>query len=169
MDEKLKKNLREIQSHPTTGLPHNQQVISAQVESIFMLDSLGEKIDKLNKTLIESGIINQKLEQSNFRLQWAMLILTAITTFTVIFPIFKAYFTSLFVVNAFGFSVTAATSGLIAALVSGLVAGALLELAKRKLNKMVFTNLSDQIIVQDSVKVAINDKSRKVKETRKID
>lgn len=131
-----------------------------------MLDSLGEKIDQLNKTLVDSGKINQGLEQSNYRLQWAMLILTAIATFTVIYPILKGYFVSLFVVNAFGFSVTAATTGLIAALVSGLVAGALLGLAKRSLNKMVFTNLGDQIKIRDSVNIVLKDKDGNIKEAR---
>lgn len=169
MEERLKYNLRKIQSNPTTGIAHNQQLITTQVESIFMLDSLKEEINHLNKALENSDKINQKLEQSNYRLQWAMLLLTAITTFVTIYPILKEYMTSLFTTNIFGFSLTAATTGLIAAVLAGFIVGALLAIVKNKMNKIIITNIGDQIKLRDSVKIVLKDEDGNIKETREVE
>jgi len=73
-----------MQSHPTTGTPHNHQLISTQVETTFALDRLENKIKKLSKTEKQ----NQRLEESNYKLQKVMLILTAVTTTIAAFPVF---------------------------------------------------------------------------------
>lgn len=85
MDKKLEKSLRHIQSHPTTGTPHNQQLISTQVESIFAIDNLQKEIRKLVKTIIRFDKKNTKLEISNLRLQKQMLLLTTAATMIVVF------------------------------------------------------------------------------------
>lgn len=87
MKKELEESLRHIQAHPSTGLAHNQQQISTQVETIFAIDELKEQIIKLNKTIEESEKQNQRLEQSNYKLQIAMLILTAIGTIVIVYPI----------------------------------------------------------------------------------
>ena len=87
MKEELRESLRHMQSHPTTGTPHNQQVISTQVETIFMLDELKKQMTILNKTIRASEKQGRKLEVSNYRLQWAMLILATITTIIATYPV----------------------------------------------------------------------------------
>lgn len=80
MKKELEESLRYIQSHPTTGTPHNQQLISTQVETIFMIDELMSELKKLNKTIENATEQDQLLEKSNYRLQIAMLIFTAVGT-----------------------------------------------------------------------------------------
>lgn len=85
MDKKLEESLRYIQSHPTTGTPHNQQLISTQVESIFAIDNLQKEIRKLAKTITRLDKKNAELEESNLRLQKQMLLLTTVATMIVVF------------------------------------------------------------------------------------
>ncbi len=92
MKKELEESLRRMQANPTTGTPHNQQVISTQVETIFILDELNGQIKQLNKNIEESDKQSRRLEVSNYRLQWAMLILTAIATMIVAYPIIKIIF-----------------------------------------------------------------------------
>ena len=87
MKKELEDSLRHMQSHPTTGEPHNQQVVSTQVETIFMLDGLKKEIIKLNKNIELSDKQSKRLEVSNYRLQWAMLILTFIATMISVYTL----------------------------------------------------------------------------------
>ena len=88
MKKELKESLRYMQSHTTTGTPHNHQLISTQVETTFALDRLENKIKKLSKTIEAAEKQNQRLEESNYKLQKVMLILTAVTTTIAAFPVF---------------------------------------------------------------------------------
>lgn len=54
--------------------------------------NLIDEVKKLNVITSESNEQNQKLETSNYRLQWVMLALTCITTLVAIFPVFKLFF-----------------------------------------------------------------------------
>lgn len=80
MKKELADSLRHMQTHPTTGTPHNQQVISTQVETIFMLDELNNKIIKLNDTIEKAEVQSQKLETSNYKMQKWFLALAIIGT-----------------------------------------------------------------------------------------
>jgi hypothetical protein len=115
MDKKLEESLRYVQSHPTTGTPHNQQLISTQVESIFAIDELHAGIGKLTRTIIALDRKNEKLEKSNLALQKQMLFLTAVAT----------------TIAVFGFLQVIGLLGVIAVLLS-LVAGALTFYIQRK-------------------------------------
>src|SRR5207249_171986 len=84
-----------MQSQPTTGTAHNQRMISAQVETIFMLDGLKEEIIKLNKNIELSDKQSKRLEVSNYRLQWAMLILTFIATMISIYTLLNKWIASM--------------------------------------------------------------------------
>lgn len=72
MDEKLEKSLRHIQKNPA-GLAHQRELISTQVETIFMLDGLKAEIIKLKETIVN-------LSRQDRALSRAMLVLTAIGT-----------------------------------------------------------------------------------------
>jgi len=87
MKEELKESLEQIKTHPTTGTAHNAQLITTQVETIFLLDDLKDEIKRLTKTIEEAEIQNQKLEASNYNLQKAMFVLTAITTAIAVYPL----------------------------------------------------------------------------------
>lgn len=88
MKKDLEESLRHMQKNPTTGLPHNQQVVSAQVETIFIIDSLIEEIKQLNQNILDSNKQNEKLERANYKLQVAMFVLSFVATFVVVYPIF---------------------------------------------------------------------------------
>ncbi len=89
MNKELEEKLRNIQSHPTTGLPFNKQIIDVEVETIFAIDKLNVGISRLIKTIEDNDKQNQKLENSNINLQRIMLVLTFITTIVVIYPAIK--------------------------------------------------------------------------------
>jgi len=86
MDDELAQSLRHMQSHPTTGEPHNQQVISTQVETIFAIDGLTNEIKNLSELIDKSNKQSKKLEQSNYNLQVGMLFLTFVATTATIAP-----------------------------------------------------------------------------------
>jgi len=89
ISEKLKDDLRHMQSHPTTGTAHNEQLISTQVETIFAVDKLGDEVNKLSSTIISLDKQNQSLEQTNIRLQWVMVALTIATVLLTVLTLFK--------------------------------------------------------------------------------
>lgn len=95
MDIELEKKLRHIQGNPTTGTAHNEQQIFTQVENVFMLDRLINKIEELNTTIKTSGKQSEKLEKSNNRLQMAMLILTFIATSVAVYPVLSGVLKSI--------------------------------------------------------------------------
>ncbi len=153
-----------MQSHPTTGTPHNQQVVSTQVETIFMLDELKEQIAKLNETIDRSEKQNQKLELSNYKLQWAMFVLTAITTGIVAFPVIQVIFKTInpSMVQILNMVITSsilinAISFLIPILISILIIPITFKFEKK---------FSDRIKLKDSINVVLKDKHGRIKEIR---
>jgi len=89
MKKELEDSLRHMQANPTTGTPHNQQLISTQVETIFAIDSLQEEISKLKTTIVSLDSQNEKLNKTNIRLQWSMVGLTVATIILSIITLFK--------------------------------------------------------------------------------
>ena len=89
MKKELEEKLRYLQAHPTTGTAHNQQLISVQVETAFVVDELIGEIKKLGAQLERSDTQSEKLEKSNYRLQWAMLVLTVVSTFVAVYPLLR--------------------------------------------------------------------------------
>jgi len=160
MKKELEESLKHIQSHPTTGTPHNQQLISTQVETIFALDRLENKIKKLNKTIEAAEKQNQRLEESNYKLQKVMLILTAITTTIATFPVF-AFLIKLIaplVTNLLNIaSISIALTSVLAALTS-LIIGVLTYKYEK-----VFT---EKITLKDRLQITLMDKDGKVKDMR---
>ena len=61
------------------------------IKAIKMLVLSNERLEIAIK---DSNEQSQKLEQSNYKLQWAMLILTALATAVVIYPTVKILMTS---------------------------------------------------------------------------
>lgn len=160
MKKELADSLRHMQANPTTGTPHNQQLISTQVETIFMLDELKEQIEKLNNTIALSEKQSQRLEESNYKLQKVMLLFTAITTTIAAFPVLLIVFnyispiiTSLLNISAIPIAIV----GVISALVS-LIVGFITFRYQLK--------FSDTIKIRDSIDMVVRDKDGKVKETR---
>lgn len=166
MKKELEESLRHIQTHPSTGLAHNQQQISTQVETIFAIDELKEQIDKLNKSIEESGKQNQRLELSNYKLQQTMLVLTAITTGVVVFPLIqlfskiigpsllnlaKATSTSVIIINSLLFFIP--------------VVGALIVIL---LTFKYEKKFSETIRLKDSIDIVLKDKEGKIKEIRSV-
>jgi Ni,Fe-hydrogenase I large subunit len=78
MKKELEQSLRYMQSHTTTGEPHNQQVISTQVETIFALDKVGEKLSELTKTIKKNNEQSKNIEESNLKLQIFLADITAL-------------------------------------------------------------------------------------------
>lgn len=137
MNKKLERSLRDMQANPTTGTAHNHQLISTQVETIFSLYKLQEEISKLSLAVKNADKQSQRLERSNYRLQLAMVILTAIATLVVVYPIAHTFIASFFTPNVFGFSLTAAIVSLFAALISGFLAGAVIAKEKNIIDKVL--------------------------------
>ncbi len=166
MKKELEESLRHIQSHPTTGLPHNQQQISTQVETIFAIDELKEQIVKLNQSIEKSGEQNQRLELSNYKLQQAMLVLTAITTGVVVFPLIQ-FFSKIIGPTLVNLAKAISTPVVIINFLSFLtpiLIGLIVILLTFKYEK----KLSETIKLKDSIDIVVKDKEGKIKETRSI-
>ncbi len=174
MKKELKESLREMQKNPTTGLPHNQQVVSTQIETIFMIDSLITEIKNLNSTIEKANKQNEKLEQTNLRLQYAMLILTAIGTAVIVYPIMKViintvflYFQSILtgIINFKSFpteNVIVVISTLIA-IISAI--GSFIAEKKFLTHHISFT---DSVKLKDSLHMELRDKDGNIKEIRDL-
>ena len=89
MKKDLEKSLRHIQKNPTTGTAHNQQLISTQVEEIFALDRLTKEVKTLGKIVSKTIVQSEKMKKSNYRLQMAIMVLTALSTGVIVFPATK--------------------------------------------------------------------------------
>ncbi|HSW48479.1 MAG TPA: hypothetical protein VLG67_05365 [Candidatus Saccharimonadales bacterium] len=63
MKKELKERLLDMQANPTTGTAHNHQLITTQVETIFVVDELKDEITKLSQTIISLDKQNQNLEK----------------------------------------------------------------------------------------------------------
>lgn len=165
MKKEQAESLRYMQSHPTTGTPHNQQVISSQVETIFAIDALKEQLEKLNEIISSSEIQNQKLELSNYRLQQAMFVLTAITTGVVIFPIMQ-YFSK--IISPY-FAVLAKAISAPVFLVNSLLflTPIIVSFISIILTWTFQKKFSDSIHIKDSIKIVLKDKEGNLKESCK--
>lgn len=162
MKKELAESLRNIQNNPTTGLPHNQHVVSAQVETIFMIDSLKSEIKKLNKTIAESNVKSGRLEQSNYRLQVAMLVLTGITTAIALFPFLQRLLVD-FIVPALTKSTNIVFSPNLVyftTILSASLGGLTAFLVEKKIIK-------DKVTISDSIQIILRDKDGNIKEIRK--
>lgn len=160
MKKELEEKLRYMQSHPTTGTPHNEQVISSQVETIFMLDELKDQIVKLNDNIEKSDKQSQKLEQSNYRLQKAMLVLTAIGVGIAAFPGVLYVFNQIspFVAQIFNKAeIPMAVLTVLSALIS--IAFSLLTFKYEK-------KFTETIRIKDTINIVLKDKDGNIKEIR---
>lgn len=72
-----REGLTHIMNNPTTGLPHNQHVVSSQVHAVFAIDSLERTI--------------KELDNNNLRLQKAILWLTLATTALTLIEVIKLF------------------------------------------------------------------------------
>lgn len=64
-----REGLIHIMNNPTTGLPHNQHVVSSQVHTVFAVDSLEKSVKILSSTI-------EALDSQNRSLQKTMVVLT---------------------------------------------------------------------------------------------
>lgn len=167
MKKKLAESLRHMQSHPTTGTPHNQQVISTQVETIFMLDELNKKIVKLNKTIKESDKQSKKLEMSNYRLQWATLILTFIATVIVAYPVLSSVvnWLSSYLGQLLNFEPALQLTAVVAGFLSAIIGFITTAYGKKYYEKKI----TETVSIKDSVNIVVKDKKGNIKEAFRSD
>ena len=71
LSKEAREELTHIMNNPTTGLPHNQHVVSSQVHTVFAIDSFEKTIKKLDKN-------NLKLQKTMFWLTFAATALALI-------------------------------------------------------------------------------------------
>lgn len=168
MKKELEDSLRYMQSHPTTGLPHNQQIVSTQVETIFALDELKQQVAILNKTIEASDKQSQKLEKSNYRLQQAMLILTAIATMIAAYPVILSLikWVSPYVEQLFRFgSISISLISVLAGILSALTGFLAITIEKKLYEK----NFFEIIKIKDSMDAVLKDRDGNIKETRHVE
>jgi hypothetical protein len=172
MKKEIADSLRHMQNNPTTGAAHNAQLISAQVETIFMLDDLKTEVVNLNKTIKSSNEQSVKLELSNNRFQLMILILTAITTMIAIYPFLRIPVTliasGLALVASNVLKVSILQSDFVAAL-SGFISlmiGIVTFYLERKFVSEYKIKLNDTIHVTDSAHIARIDKDGNIKDNR---
>ncbi len=171
MNKELEASLRERQTHPTTGLPHNQQVISTQVETVFALDSLQQEVVKLRKTIETANSQSEKLERSNYRLQVAMLVLTAMSTGVILFPFFRGLINSIYPwlsmsLNKLGAIHLSEIFITIISVLLSLVSALVTFFAEKKIVKKITINLQDDVKVNDSFSAVLRDKNGEIKDVR---
>lgn len=169
MDAELEKSLRHMQQNPTTGIPHNQQVISTQVENVIATYKLIDKIKDLERTLDKSGKRSQILEQSNYKLQRIIVALTSITTIIAVYEFLSRILPQLLTVltpflkqipGALGELLRSSLAGVIASLVLSLVSGIITYIKGRK--------FTDTIVLKDHLQMIVRDKEGKIKEMRSL-
>lgn len=165
MKKELKESLRHIQSHPTTGTAHNQQLISTQVETVFAIDKLTKGVKKLAKTVKDSNEQSQRLERSNYNLQKAMFILTALSTIAVLYPLSKQIYSSKFFEGIIKFSPTSEAVSIIAAL-TALLGGIVAFFTTEKVTTNYKLQFKDKIKIRDRFHTVLKDKDGKIKEKR---
>ncbi|MCX6706469.1 MAG: hypothetical protein NTV24_05240 [Candidatus Woesebacteria bacterium] len=161
MKKDLVESLRHMQSNPTTGLPHNQHVISTQVETIFAIDNLNEQIKRLTKTVEQNEIQSQKLEKSNINLQLIMVVLTFITAIIAVFPIFLFIFNNLI----FPIASKLLNVAVIPLTISVLIAS-MLSIITSWLVSRYKKRFADIIRISDNVDIVLRDKDGRTKEIR---
>ena len=141
MKKELSDSLRHMQANTTIGTPHNKQVISTQVETIFAIDNLTSEIQKLSKIIDDSNKQSEKLEKSNYVLQMVMLALTAIATLIAAYPVVSnivKYLISLITTNDFEI-----ISSIIATLISATVGIIISFVIQKNSTKLISSNLKE--------------------------
>lgn len=88
MQKELADSLRHIQTHATTGTPHNQQLISTQVETIFVLDEVKEEMVKLRGTIVSLDRQNSKLTKATVLLGIAAVLLAVVQAAAAVITLF---------------------------------------------------------------------------------
>jgi len=162
MKKELEESLRHMQTHPTTGLPHNQQVVSAQVETIFIVDNLIKEIQQLNENILNSNKQSEKLARTNNQLQVAMLILSFIGTFVLVSPVLTQLVS--FIFNK---SYPKGPFVSILSFITGMVVSIIvLKLIKKYVSKNV--NYKDEIKITDKVHIKVVDSGGTVKEDKDV-
>lgn len=162
MKKELEESLRHMQNHPTTGLPHNQQVVSTQVETIFIIDNLIKEIQQLNENILNSNKQSERLARTNNQLQVAMLVLSFIGTFVLVSPVLTQLV--LFIFNK-GYP-----NGPFILILSYTVAIAVSIIVLKLLRKYIGKNISlkDEIKITDKVHVEVVDSDGAIKEERDV-
>ncbi len=146
-----------------------------QVETILILDELNDQLRKLNENLVKSDNQSQKLEQSNYRLQWIMLILTAITAFVAIYPFIEAFtlylalqlspvISSMLRINLLSNELIQILASIVTASLGILFA----YITNRRVSNLYTINLEDHIKLRDSLHIILRDKDGNIKEERDI-
>lgn len=70
LDKATRDSLEHMRRNPTTGTPHNQQVISTQVEEIYAIDRLEIAINDLKNTITSLDKKSGSLEKTVVRLTY---------------------------------------------------------------------------------------------------
>lgn len=158
MKKKLADSLRHMQANPTTGTPHNQQVISTQVETIFAVDELKKEITKLSNIIEKANRQSEKLEQSNYTLQVVMLILTAIATAVAVSPMISSI--TKYLISLISTTSPAVLSTIITSLVSGVAGFATYSAFEEYLRNLSMHNkiLKQNISAIEKLKVQLHRK-----------
>lgn len=164
MKKELVDSLRHMQSHPTTGTAHNQQIITTQVETIFAVDELKVQIGRLIRTIETNEKQSQKLEKSNINLQRTMLILTFITTMIALFPAIRFIFSNIVSPLISYLLDTPLTSDWSIILVT--IVPAMLSVTMSLLTSRYQKRFLDIINVSDNINIVLSDKDGKIKKIR---
>lgn len=167
MKDELRKSLRHMQEHPTTGTPHNQQLISTQVETIFMLDELSEEIRELRKTIDNVNVQSDHLARSNYNLQIAMLILTGLATAVVVYPAVSWLFSYIISIlpKALHFALSFEFLVVFSTILSAII-GVIVTYGANKVAKHYSVELHDSIHLKESGGIIVRDKDGRIKEER---
>ena len=78
MKQEVRNSLIHIQNNPTTGTPHNANMITVQVETAFAIDELTIEVRNLKDKIVELDSQNNKLEKAMLGLTIATVILSVI-------------------------------------------------------------------------------------------
>jgi hypothetical protein len=81
MKKEVKDSLRHIQSHPTTGTPHNANMNTVMVETAFAIDDLTTEVVLLKDKIVELDSHNGKLERV---MVWLTVVTAVFGAFEVI-------------------------------------------------------------------------------------
>lgn len=164
MNKELVDKLRHIQANPTTGTPHNGQVIFTQVETIFMLDELRKEIKNLSKNIKESDEQSKQLEISNYKLQWAMFFLTFVGVAIAAYPVLNHLLNLIisFLPKSIDIAYTMEVTAILSSILATLVGMVTSFYSKKYYDK----NLLESIKISDSFEAVLKDKEENTKEVR---
>ncbi len=123
------------------------------------------RLRELSQNIKDSDEQSRKLELSNYRLQIAMLILTAIATMIVAYPLFVKIITWIFElikVNVHLGIYDVSIISLIAGLLTGFVSYSIVNVEK----KVIEIKLRDTVKIKDSISAVVLDKDGNIKDKR---